>query len=59
MGLIFSMNSSKLYKILAHCSFLVLISLFIILFLWPSEVKKIIKLLLDETPPEIIATPSP
>ena len=53
------MSSSKFYKILGHCSFLVLISFLIILFLWPSEVKKFIKFFLDENPPETIVTPSP
>lgn len=51
--------NAKIFDILAHSFFFVLIGAIIILSIWPSDVKKFVKSLLDETPTEIIATPSP
>ncbi|MDB9511770.1 hypothetical protein PN499_11290 [Kamptonema animale CS-326] len=49
----------KIFEILAHSCFFGLIGAIVVFYLWPSDVKKFIKSFWNETPTEIISTPSP
>lgn len=49
----------KIFEILAHSLFLGLIGAIVVFYLWPSDVKKFIRALWNETPTEVISTPSP